>query len=72
MIYLHANEEANPKLRRCYDCAHMQGAVSWWCTDKEAIEHRGTRIPGIRDCIFWSPATHSPLVQIRRKLWRQS
>jgi len=66
--YLEPHEEANPKLRRCYDCVYMRGAVSWWCTNKAAIEYRGTRIPGISHCNFWSPASHSPLVQLKRKV----
>jgi len=43
--------------RRCYDCKSLQAAVSWWCGNKEAVKWRGTSIPGVHDCPFWTPAT---------------
>lgn len=52
----HATTAPDATLRRCFDCRHMRAAVSWWCTNKEAIAHRGTSIPGIRDCGFWAGA----------------
>ena len=42
--------------KRCADCFYCRGAVSWWCTNKEAAEYRGTRIPGVMNCHFWKPA----------------
>lgn len=42
--------------RRCYDCVSLEAAVSWWCVNKEAIEWRGTAIPGVYNCPFWKPA----------------
>jgi hypothetical protein len=53
-------ETPDAEQRRCYDCAHMKGAISWWCTSKGAVAFRGTSIPGIRDCSFWAPAKGSP------------
>ena len=50
------DEKPDAALRRCYDCAHLKGAVSWWCTNEEAIKYRGTQIPGVKDCPFWAPA----------------
>lgn len=42
--------------RTCFDCHHCKGAVtSWWCMSEEARAHRGTGIPGARDCPFWKP-----------------
>lgn len=39
----------------CHDCRNQKAALSWWCTSKEAIEFRGTSIPGGIKCKFWSP-----------------
>lgn len=48
--------EENPfELKRCYDCAFMKPALSWWCSNKEAIKARGTSIPGIKNCPYWEP-----------------
>lgn len=41
--------------KSCYDCAHLKSALSWWCSNEEAIEARGTRIPGCIHCPYWSP-----------------
>lgn len=42
--------------RRCYDCAHCQAALSWWCVNPDAIKARGSQIPGVRDCPYWESA----------------
>lgn len=43
-----------PEIKRsCYDCAFCKPALSWWCTNKEAIKLRGTSIPGIIKCPYW-------------------
>jgi len=49
--------EPDASLRRCYDCQSLKAAVSWWCTNREAIKWRGTQIPGVHNCPFWEPAT---------------
>lgn len=41
--------------RGCHDCKHMEAEVSWWCRSKEAIDARGTSIPGCIGCRFWEP-----------------
>lgn len=41
--------------RQCAYCGYLKSALSWWCTNKEAIEQRGTSIPGIRNCPYWKP-----------------
>lgn len=41
--------------KSCYDCAHLKSAVHWWCTKQEAIEARGTSLPGTILCPFWVP-----------------
>lgn len=41
--------------KSCYDCGNLVGHISWWCKSKEAIEYRGTSIPGIIRCKFWKP-----------------
>lgn len=48
--------EPDPARRGCSDCADMRGSVSWWCVNEDAIAARGTRIPGVQSCPFWSPA----------------
>lgn len=46
--------------RSCHDCRHLKAKVSWWCTLKEAIRWRGTRIPGGCLCPFWEPRDPTP------------
>ena len=41
--------------KSCADCAHCIAVRSWWCTNKDAIEARGTSFPGVILCPFWSP-----------------
>ncbi len=41
--------------KSCFDCRYCQGAVSWWCINEEAIDYRGTSIPGVHNCHFWKP-----------------
>jgi hypothetical protein len=41
--------------KSCYDCGHLKQGLSWWCGNKEAIEKRGTSIPGCIKCPFWKP-----------------
>lgn len=47
--------EPDAERASCYDCAHLEAALSWWCTSKEAIKARGTTIPGVSKCPYWSP-----------------
>jgi|GEM_PF-5565984 len=35
----------------CKDCIPI---VSWWCKNEEAIKARGTRIPGIIQCPYFT------------------
>lgn len=42
--------------KSCYDCHYCQGSISLWCVNKEAVEYRGTQIPGVIECIFWKGA----------------
>jgi len=35
------------------DCAYLTSALSWWCTNKDAAEYRGTTIPNIYNCPFY-------------------
>ncbi len=47
---------ANPFVKQsCSDCVFMKSALSFWCSNKEAIKFRGTSIPGIIFCKFWMP-----------------
>lgn len=39
--------------RSCHDCAHLKPAIRYWCSNKEAIELRGTSIPGCIRCPSW-------------------
>ncbi len=41
--------------RSCYDCKFLKSALSWWCTNEDAIKVRGTRLPGCIKCNFWEP-----------------
>ncbi len=44
--------------KSCYDCTYCQAAVSWWCVNVEAVECRGTAIPGVIKCPFWKAVKH--------------
>ena len=46
--------------RTCGDCGWLQAAVSWWCKSSEAIEFRGTNLPGCSKCVFWKPRPPAP------------
>lgn len=44
----------DPEIRRsCYDCGWIKPVVSLWCGNEEAINYRGTSIPGCIKCIYW-------------------
>lgn len=46
------HEHAHKK--SCYDCANLTcTGISFWCGSKDAIEYRGTSIPGCHSCPFW-------------------
>ena len=47
--------EANSERKSCYYCYFCKAAVTWWCTNKEVQEFRGTNIPGTVECSFWKP-----------------
>ena len=62
--------------RECADCVHLQafGWISWWCTNQEAVEARGTSIPGCCLCRYWAPKIKSyPRLRVGRGigLWAQ-
>ena len=49
-------EKENPfQLRNCSDCIYLKAYVTWWCTNKKAIEIRGTQIPPCIHCTEWQP-----------------
>ena len=45
--------ETPEQRKSCYDCKYLKGYVSLWCKNEQAIEHRGTSIPGCIHCPFW-------------------
>ncbi len=50
--------EADSEAKACDDCKHCKVAVSWWCTNGDAICERGTSIPGVEGCPHWEAATY--------------
>ena len=42
--------------RSCYDCGHLVSALSWWCGSDDAINYRGTSLPGCIKCTYWIPS----------------
>ena len=40
--------------KTCGYCKFMTHGISWWCSNEEAIRARGTCIPGVCLCSFWS------------------
>jgi len=38
----------------CYACGYLKSAISWWCMNPEAIKARGTSIPGVVKCKYWT------------------
>ena len=55
--------------KRCFDCFYCKATVSWWCTNEEAINYRGTSIPGICDCIFWKPMLMKKEISFLKRLF---
>ena len=49
------NGVPNVERKSCIDCSHCVASVSWWCKNDEAIERRGTQIPGAINCSNWEP-----------------
>lgn len=71
MINNTATEPPDSEKARCYDCRFLKGAVSWWCTNDEAKEARGTSIPGICQCPYWEPAKYKPpRKSLLARLWK--
>lgn len=60
-----SNELSDETQRRCYDCYHLRGAVTWWCKNNEAVEWRGTAIPGVHNCPFWAPRVTEQTIEKR-------
>lgn len=60
MISFYADETPDAVRRSCYDCRSLRGAVSLWCTNDEAVKWRGTQIPGVTGCTFWTPMRMRP------------
>ncbi len=48
--------EPDAEKRSCFDCRSCKAAASWWCTNEEAKKARGTSLPGVIKCSFWTPA----------------
>ena len=55
-LILPHGETPDAELRSCADCASLASALTWWCTLKDAAKYRGTTLPGVIHCPFWSPA----------------
>lgn len=55
-IVLEIGQTPDANRRGCFDCRFCASAVSWWCVSQEAVEWRGTNIPGVHNCPFWKPA----------------
>lgn len=48
-------EKKHPeKLRSCHNCNHLREVVNLWCSNEDAIKARGTQVPGIIHCPYWS------------------
>lgn len=41
--------------KSCIDCFYLRGAVTLWCTNKEAFKYNGSKIPDYYNCKFWKP-----------------
>ena len=64
----HKEEMQRPEvLRSCYNCAWIVAYVSLWCSNDDAIEDRGTRIPGCIHCPHWSPDRSARKIMNRNK-----
>ena len=67
-LLLPYDHKHDAEAKKCYDCGSLKAKISWWCANKEAIEYRGTSIPGICKCIFWTPCKlNKPPIRIRIK-----
>lgn len=41
--------------KNCASCKYIYAALSWWCINDNAINDRGTSIPGCIHCPYWQP-----------------
>ena len=48
------NNIPSEEKKSCYDCIFLKAIVNWWCTNSDAIKLRGTAIPGVIKCPYWS------------------
>lgn len=49
-------KKLSPFIRlNCADCKFLKGNISLWCTNDEAIEIRGTKLPAVSNCSCWMP-----------------
>ena len=39
--------------RSCVHCRYLVSHISWWCGNENAINARGTRIPGVIHCPYF-------------------
>ena len=39
--------------RSCSYCKYLVSHISWWCGNENAINVRGTRIPGVIHCPYF-------------------
>lgn len=57
MIHMRYKGDIEPdkNVKCCSDCYWCQAALVFWCMNDEACKTRGTKIPGIKKCTYWSP-----------------
>lgn len=48
--------DINHEARRCYDCRHMQAAITWWCKHPTASALAGSDVGKFSQCPYWEPA----------------
>lgn len=53
--------------RTCYDCKHLRQVLSYWCENSQAIQARGTKIPGCIKCPFWEPNWNDIAIKYKTK-----
>jgi hypothetical protein len=69
MIEAISINEPDKERRSCYDCKFCQAAKSWWCKNEQAIETRGTSIPGVIHCPFWEPVRMKKDLTFWERFW---
>jgi hypothetical protein len=62
--------KADTERKECYDCKYLKGAMTWWCTNDDAVKVRGTAYTKVCNCPYWEATTHIDDLGFFQKLFK--